>query len=65
MAKLISVIVPLYNEEEVIHESYRRLTNVLATMEDFFSKVLMDWLTADWEINSCLLASEKLKEVAT
>jgi len=26
---------------------------------------LMDWLTADWEINSCLEASEKLRVFAT
>ena len=31
----------------------------------FFSKALMDWLTADWEMNSCLEASEKLRVVAT
>ena len=31
----------------------------------FFSRVLMDWLTADWEMYSFLLASEKDREVAT
>jgi len=31
----------------------------------FFSKALMDWLTADWEMNSSLEASEKLRVVAT
>ena len=42
MAKLISVIVPLYNEEEVIHESYRRLTNVLAAMEDDYELIFVN-----------------------
>ena len=32
---------------------------------NFFSSTLMDWLTADWEINSCLEASEKLRVLAT
>ena len=31
----------------------------------FLSSVLMDWLTADWEMNSFLEASEKLREEAT
>lgn len=34
-------------------------------MPSFFSNTLMDWLTADWEINSCFDASEKLRVVAT
>ena len=42
MAKLISVIVPLYNEEEVIHESYRTLTNVLAAMEDDYELIFVN-----------------------
>ena len=29
------------------------------------SNVLIDWLTADWEINSFLLASENERELAT
>ena len=31
----------------------------------FFSRVFTDWLTADWEINNALEASEKLKVFAT
>lgn len=31
----------------------------------FFSRVLIPWLTADWEMNSWREASEKLKVVAT
>ncbi len=34
MAKSLTVIVPCYNEEEVLHESYRRLSSVLAGLEN-------------------------------
>ena len=33
MAKSLTVIVPCYNEEAVLHESYRRLSGVLAGLE--------------------------------
>ena len=42
MPKLISVVVPLYNEEEVIGESYRRLTNVLGAMEEDYELILVN-----------------------
>ena len=42
MAKLISVIVPLYNEEEVIHESYRRLSDVLSAMEEDYELIFIN-----------------------
>ncbi len=34
MSKLISVIVPCYNEEEVFSESYKRLTSVLEKLDE-------------------------------
>ncbi len=43
----------------------RLVLRINSGCSNFFSRVLMDWLTADWEIYSCLLASEKLREVAT
>ena len=42
MPKLISVVVPLYNEEEVIGESYRRLTAVLGAMEEDYELILVN-----------------------
>ena len=36
-----------------------------STWSSFLSSVLMDWLTADWEMKSCLEASEKLRVEAT
>lgn len=42
MKTLISVIVPLYNEEEVIAESYRRLTNVLSGMEEDYELIFVN-----------------------
>ena len=42
MNKLISVIVPLYNEEEVLPESYRRLTNVLSGMEENYELIFVN-----------------------
>lgn len=42
MPKLISVVVPLYNEEEVIGESYRRLTAVLGAMEEEYELILVN-----------------------
>lgn len=42
MSKLISVIVPLYNEEEVIQESYRRLHAVLTAMEDDYELIFIN-----------------------
>lgn len=42
MSELISVVVPLYNEEEVIGESYRRLTNVLSAMEEDYELILVN-----------------------
>ncbi len=32
--QLLSVVVPCYNEEEVLHETHRRLVDVLARLED-------------------------------
>ena len=34
MKKSLSVIVPCFNEEEVMHESYRRLKNVVSALEN-------------------------------
>lgn len=42
MSELISVIVPLYNEEEVIAESYRRLTAVLSAMEERYELIFVN-----------------------
>ena len=42
MNKLISVIVPLYNEEEVLPESYRRLTSVLSGMEENYELIFVN-----------------------
>lgn len=42
MNKLISVIVPLYNEEEVIGESYRRLSQVLTGIEDEYELIFVN-----------------------
>ena len=40
--QLISVIVPLYNEEEVIGESYRRLSAVLASLEEDYELLFVN-----------------------
>ena len=37
---MISVIVPCYNEEAVIHETHRRLTTVLAALPDMDYEVI-------------------------
>lgn len=42
MKTLISVIVPLYNEEEVIGESYRRLTQVMSSMEEDYELIFVN-----------------------
>ena len=42
MSELISVVVSLYNEEEVIGESYRRLTAVLGAMEEDYELILVN-----------------------
>ena len=42
MKTLISVIVPLYNEEEVIGESYRRLTQVMSSMEEDYELLFVN-----------------------
>ena len=42
MKTLISVIVPLYNEEEVIGESYRRLTQVRSSMEEDYELIFVN-----------------------
>lgn len=42
MSELISVVVPLYNEEEVIGESYRRLTAVLSAMEEDYELIFVN-----------------------
>lgn len=42
MAELISVIVPLYNEEEVIQESYRRLNAVLSSMQEDYELIFVN-----------------------
>lgn len=39
---MISVIVPLYNEEEVIGESYRRLTNVMQNLGEEYELILIN-----------------------
>jgi glycosyltransferase involved in cell wall biosynthesis len=41
--QLLSVVVPCYNEEEVLHETHRRLVDVLARLEDLdFEIVYVD-----------------------
>jgi glycosyltransferase involved in cell wall biosynthesis len=41
--QLLSVVVPCYNEEEVLHETHRRLVDVLARLEDLdFEVVYVD-----------------------
>ncbi len=42
MPKLISVVVPLYNEQEVIGESYKRLTQVLSSMQDDYELIFVN-----------------------
>lgn len=42
MSKLISVVVPLYNEEEVIQESYRRLSQVLSSLEEDYELIFVN-----------------------
>lgn len=42
MRKLISVVVPLYNEEEVIAESYRRLSAVLSGIEEDYELIFVN-----------------------
>ncbi len=39
---MISVVVPLYNEEEVIHESYRRLTEVMQKTGEAYELILIN-----------------------
>ncbi|MBE7063051.1 MAG: glycosyltransferase family 2 protein [Clostridia bacterium] len=39
---MISVIVPLYNEEEVIEESYRRLTAVMQSLNEDYELILIN-----------------------
>ena len=59
--------------EKNSHKAYTRMTNTFFEpgtdkVEDMICLLytsLIDWLTADCEMYNCLLASEKLKEVAT
>ncbi len=39
---MISIIVPLYNEEDVIKESYRRLTEVLSAMDETYELIFVN-----------------------
>lgn len=39
---MISVVVPLYNEEEVIHESYRRLTEVMQKTGEAYELIFIN-----------------------
>ncbi len=39
---MISVIVPLYNEEEVIEESYRRLTAIMQSLNEDYELILIN-----------------------
>lgn len=41
----------------------RLVLRINRVIPSFFSSTLTDWLTADWEINSCLEASEKLRRL--
>jgi len=43
----------------------RLVLRIKSVWLSFFSSTLMDWLTADWEMKSCLEASEKLSVDAT
>jgi len=45
--KLISVVVPVFNEEEVIEESYRRLTKVMSGIEDDYELIMINDGSAD------------------
>ena len=35
MKKLISVVVPMYFEEKVVNECYKRLTEVMSSFENY------------------------------
>ncbi len=39
--KLISVLIPAYNEEECLHELYNRVTNVLSQLENYDYEILI------------------------
>lgn len=63
MAKLISVIVPLYNEEEVLHESYRRLSTVLSAMEEDYELIFINDGSRDKTFPMAKAIQEKDKRV--
>jgi len=63
MAKLISVIVPLYNEEEVLHESYRRLSTVLSAMEEDYELIFINDGSRDKTFSMAKAIQEKDKHV--
>ena len=62
-----AILIALYGKQALkyIQEKERSYDKLLADHINIFSRVLIDWLTADCEINSFLLASEKLRDVAT
>jgi polyisoprenyl-phosphate glycosyltransferase len=56
-----SIVVPVFNEEEVLPELYRRVSQVMATTEDSYELVLIDDGSSDktWEIMQGLRASDE------
>ncbi len=60
---MISVVVPLYNEEEVIHESYNRLTQVLQSTGEAYELVLIDDGSRDQTAHLAARICEKDKHV--
>ena len=56
---MISIVVPLYNEEEVIHESYRRLTEVMKNTGEDYELILVNDGSRD---KTAYLAAELAKQ---
>jgi len=56
----LSIVIPIYNDEEVLQELYRRLKPVVSTLSNSYEIVLVDDGSKDksWEI---ILSFEKNK----
>jgi hypothetical protein len=60
MAPFLSVIVPLYNDESVIIETYRRLTHVLDAISVTMKST---WLTTEMWIEHFVSQSSCVKKL--
>ncbi len=56
---MISVVVPLYNEEEVIEESYKRLTHVMSNTDEDYELIFINDGSRD---NTAYLAADICKK---